>query len=87
MMYHDGIWTRDSEVSDTASDERSFLPFPHADITITKRLFPLQIQQSSPETAKYHGPLDVARSLYREGGIRSIYRGTVATLLRGTHNT
>ncbi|KAK2585527.1 hypothetical protein KPH14_010169 [Odynerus spinipes] len=32
---------------------------------------------------KYKGPLDCARQLYREGGLRSIYKGTCATLLRG----
>lgn len=32
---------------------------------------------------KYKGPVDVAKKLYKEGGIRSIYRGTAATLLRG----
>uniref|UniRef100_A0A914HJC0 Mitochondrial carnitine/acylcarnitine carrier protein n=1 Tax=Globodera rostochiensis TaxID=31243 RepID=A0A914HJC0_GLORO len=34
------------------------------------------------EKPKYSGLLDVACKLYREGGIRSIYRGTAATLLR-----
>ena len=41
----------------------------------------LQVQQSgtSPlaNTVKYTGPLDVAIKLYREGGIRSIYKGTI----------
>ena len=32
---------------------------------------------------KYNGPIDCAKQLYREGGIRSLYRGTCATLLRG----
>jgi len=41
----------------------------------------LQIQQSAA-TAKYAGPVDCAKQLYREGGIRSIYKGTCATLLR-----
>lgn len=41
----------------------------------------LQVQQSAA-TAKYAGPVDCAKQLYREGGIRSIYRGTAATLLR-----
>jgi solute carrier family 25 carnitine/acylcarnitine transporter 20/29 len=41
----------------------------------------LQIQQSS-HTAKYAGPIDCTKQLYREGGIRSIYKGTMATLLR-----
>ncbi|GFN77437.1 mitochondrial carnitine/acylcarnitine carrier protein [Plakobranchus ocellatus] len=43
----------------------------------------LQIQQeSSVADRKYKGPVDVAKQLYREGGIRSVYRGTGATLLR-----
>ena len=28
-------------------------------------------------TVKYSGPVDVAKSLYREGGMRSIYKGTI----------
>jgi len=42
----------------------------------------LQVQQDSTGPKKYSGPRDVVRQLYREGGIRSIYKGTVATLLR-----
>lgn len=43
----------------------------------------LQIQSASSNTEKkYNGTLDCAKKLYREGGIRSIYRGTAATLLR-----
>jgi len=44
----------------------------------------LQIQQASGDTAKakYAGPVDCAKQLYKEGGIRSIYKGTGATLLR-----
>lgn len=42
-----------------------------------------QIQQaSSGKERKYAGPIDCAKQLYREGGIRSVYRGTAATLLR-----
>ena len=41
----------------------------------------LQVQQNAA-TAKYAGPVDCAKQLYREGGIRSIYRGTMATLAR-----
>ncbi|RUS12861.1 mitochondrial carrier domain-containing protein, partial [Endogone sp. FLAS-F59071] len=41
----------------------------------------LQIQGQGGEQ-KYKGPVDVIRQLYREGGIRSIFRGTGATLLR-----
>lgn len=42
----------------------------------------LQVQQDSAGPKKYSGPRDVVRQLYKEGGIRSIYKGTVATLLR-----
>jgi len=43
----------------------------------------LQIQQeASVSERKYKGPVDCAQKLYKEGGIRSIYRGTFATLLR-----
>uniref|UniRef100_A0A0B6Z258 Mitochondrial carnitine/acylcarnitine carrier protein n=1 Tax=Arion vulgaris TaxID=1028688 RepID=A0A0B6Z258_9EUPU len=43
----------------------------------------LQIQQeSSVASRKYKGPVDCAKQIYKEGGIRSIYRGTMATLLR-----
>ncbi|XP_011694708.1 PREDICTED: congested-like trachea protein [Wasmannia auropunctata] len=41
----------------------------------------LQIQHADAKP-KYNGPLDCAKQLYREGGIRSIYKGTCATLLR-----
>uniref|UniRef100_A0A0X3NXT0 Mitochondrial carnitine/acylcarnitine carrier protein n=1 Tax=Schistocephalus solidus TaxID=70667 RepID=A0A0X3NXT0_SCHSO len=42
----------------------------------------LQIQAHSIGPVKYKGPVDVVRKLHREGGIRSIYKGTAATLLR-----
>ena len=42
-----------------------------------------QIQQASAgKERKYAGPVDCAKQLYREGGIRGVYRGTAATLLR-----
>lgn len=41
----------------------------------------LQIQQDSGNKL-YDGPLDAAKKLYKEGGIRSIYRGAVATVCR-----
>lgn len=43
-----------------------------------------QIQHSGHEK-KYNGPVDCAKQLYREGGIRSIYRGTALTLMRGKY--
>lgn len=42
----------------------------------------LQIQSASNAEKKYSGTFDCAKKLYREGGIRSIYKGTAATLLR-----
>ncbi|XP_033214366.1 congested-like trachea protein [Belonocnema kinseyi] len=41
----------------------------------------LQIQHGEAKP-KYNGPVDVVKQLYKEGGIRSIYKGTCATLLR-----
>lgn len=41
----------------------------------------LQIQHGQAQP-KYSGPTDVVKKLYKEGGIRSIYKGTVATLMR-----
>ena len=45
-----------------------------------------KVQQASTGPAKYAGPIDCIRQLYRQGGISSIYRGTGATLLRGNYN-
>ncbi|XP_012268669.1 congested-like trachea protein [Athalia rosae] len=41
----------------------------------------LQIQHAEA-IPKYNGPVDCVKQLYREGGMRSIYKGTCATLLR-----
>uniref|UniRef100_A0A672ZM85 Uncharacterized protein n=1 Tax=Sphaeramia orbicularis TaxID=375764 RepID=A0A672ZM85_9TELE len=41
----------------------------------------LQVQASSGQS-KYAGPLDCAVRLYKEQGIRSVYKGTVLTLIR-----
>lgn len=41
----------------------------------------LQIQQGSGEKL-YDGPIDCAIKLYKQGGIRNIYKGFVATLMR-----
>lgn len=43
----------------------------------------LQIQQGGTAPQKYNGMVDCAKQLYKEGGIRSIYKGAFATLLRG----
>ncbi|KAK9889496.1 hypothetical protein WA026_004774 [Henosepilachna vigintioctopunctata] len=42
----------------------------------------LQIQQGANAPKIYSGPVDVVKKLYKEGGIRSIYRGSAATILR-----
>lgn len=46
----------------------------------------LQVQGQKPlapgEKPKYAGGLDVVRQLYREGGLRSVFRGSAATLAR-----
>ncbi|CAB4035918.1 Mitochondrial carnitine acylcarnitine carrier, partial [Paramuricea clavata] len=42
----------------------------------------LQIQQASAGKAKYNGPLDCAKKIFKESGIRGLYKGTCATLLR-----
>ncbi|XP_038061658.1 mitochondrial carnitine/acylcarnitine carrier protein-like [Patiria miniata] len=43
----------------------------------------LQIQAASAGKAKYAGPLDCAKQIYRESGLfRGLYKGTAATLLR-----
>lgn len=41
----------------------------------------LQVQDCNNK--KYDGPISVIKNLYSEGGIRSLYKGTCATLLRG----
>lgn len=42
----------------------------------------LQIQGQSSGPKKYNGGFDVVRQLYKEGGIRSVFRGSAATLAR-----
>ncbi|KAJ2940421.1 hypothetical protein O0L34_g101 [Tuta absoluta] len=42
----------------------------------------LQIQQASAGPQKYAGMVDCAKQLYAEGGIKSIYKGSVATMMR-----
>jgi len=42
----------------------------------------LQVQQAATGPPKYAGPIDVVKSLYKEGGIKSIFRGSAATCMR-----
>ncbi|KDQ63426.1 hypothetical protein JAAARDRAFT_120944 [Jaapia argillacea MUCL 33604] len=42
----------------------------------------LQIQGQGGSDAKYKGVTDVVKHLYKEGGIRSVFRGSFATVLR-----
>lgn len=41
----------------------------------------LQVQGQGGQN-QYNGPLSVVKGLYKEGGLRSIFRGTGATLAR-----
>ncbi|KAK7956498.1 mitochondrial carrier domain-containing protein [Apiospora aurea] len=48
-----------------------------------KVILQVQDQKTKPgEKPKYNGGLDVVRQLYREGGVRSVFRGSAATLAR-----
>lgn len=42
----------------------------------------LQIQHADAKP-KYSGPVDCVKQLYKEGGMRNIFKGSCATLLRG----
>ena len=42
----------------------------------------LQLQGQSSSGPKYNGTVDVVRQLYKEGGLRSIFKGTGGTLAR-----
>jgi solute carrier family 25 carnitine/acylcarnitine transporter 20/29 len=42
----------------------------------------MKVQGQGGSGPKYGGVLDVVKHLYKEGGMRSIYRGTGATLAR-----
>jgi solute carrier family 25 carnitine/acylcarnitine transporter 20/29 len=46
-----------------------------------------QVQSHATGPPKYSGPMDVTRQLWKEGGIRSIYKGTFVTLARGTRSS
>lgn len=48
-----------------------------------KVILQVQDQRLAPgEKPRYNGGLDVVRQLYREGGVRSVFRGSAATLAR-----
>ena len=40
------------------------------------------LQTQDSVNPRYKGPVDVVKGLYAEGGLRSIFRGSYATLLR-----
>lgn len=46
----------------------------------------LQIQGCDSKVKVYNGPVDVVFKLYKEGGIAALYRGGMATLMRGNKN-
>ncbi len=45
-------------------------------------LYSIKVQGQGGSGTQYKGVFDVIGHLYKEGGIRSIYRGTFATLAR-----
>ncbi|KAG8761690.1 carnitine transporter [Serendipita sp. 396] len=53
-----------------------------APVERAKVVLQVQGQGTSPGGRHYNGVMDVVRGLYKEGGIRSIFRGTFATLAR-----
>uniref|UniRef100_A0A914I980 Mitochondrial carnitine/acylcarnitine carrier protein n=1 Tax=Globodera rostochiensis TaxID=31243 RepID=A0A914I980_GLORO len=86
-----GKWMLQKEPGQKLSFSQNFTAGAVAGVFTTAVMVPgerikciLQVQSmgGTNEVPKYNGPLDVVRKLYREGGIRSIYRGTAATLLR-----
>ncbi|KAH8859677.1 Mitochondrial carnitine/acylcarnitine carrier protein [Schistosoma japonicum] len=58
----------------------SFIVCP---ISIFKSTILILVQSHTRGPLKYSGPIDVLRQLYGKGGLRSIFKGTAATLLRG----
>ena len=42
-----------------------------------------QVQMQDKGKAKYSGSWSCAHQLYREGGVKSIYKGTASTLITG----
>lgn len=51
-----------------------------ATVELTQLL--LQVAGQGGSGPHYSGPVDVVRQLYKEGGLKSIFRGTSATLAR-----
>lgn len=53
---------------------------------LTRTMPGLQIQTSKPgDPSHFSGPLDVIKKIYRTDGIRGIYQGQAATVLRELH--
>ena len=42
----------------------------------------LQVQGQGKNSTQYKGVFDVLRRLYGEGGVKSVFRGSVATVIR-----
>lgn len=64
-----------TRINDPWSFHRWYLGYMYAWICV-------QIQASSGKV-KFNGPIDCVKQLYRESGIRGIYKGTALTLMRG----
>ena len=67
----------------TAAGFLSALPTTLVAAPVERAKVVLQVQgQGAPGDQKYKGVLDVIKGLYKEGGVRSIFRGSAATLIR-----
>ena len=54
----------------------------HRQLPSTHALMSRQIQGQGQGGPQYKGVFDVVKHLYREGGVRSVFRGSTATVLR-----
>ncbi|KAK9897965.1 mitochondrial carrier [Cystobasidium minutum MCA 4210] len=59
----------------------AFSALPQALVAAPVERVKVVLQVSRP-TPQYKGPIDVVSTLYKEGGVRSLFRGTIATIAR-----
>lgn len=60
----------------------AFSAFPTTIITTPMERVKVVLQTQEQTGKKYSGMFDAAKAIWKDGGIRSLYRGTVATLAR-----
>jgi solute carrier family 25 (mitochondrial carnitine/acylcarnitine transporter), member 20/29 len=66
----------------TAPVERAKVLLQVCGPCVLQQPFSLMVIKKVDTEKKYKGVFDVVKQLYREGGIRSIYRGSFATVAR-----